>query len=125
MNTNKQEYTYSISVRKTGETIRENMTYEEAKKMQIMLGKMDKANNEYDHHKYKITKYPVITEQMARNFYADVRGSFGLTGEGTSASVSHKAIAEKLEVSLEFAEIYIYACYRYGITEKQGGGMVI
>ena len=68
-----------------------------------------------------------ITFDQAKAFFRDVLGSFGFDPESTSTHgiVYHEAIAERLSIPLDKAEKYIYACYRYGITEKQNGGMVI
>lgn len=67
-----------------------------------------------------------ITKTMAVGFYADLCGTYNGSptryGQGV-ASVFH--IAEKMHITQEQAEAYCSALIRYGITERQGGRIVI
>lgn len=65
-----------------------------------------------------------ITEKQAQEFYRDLCGTVneGKTSQGT---LSVEAIAEKMEISVSKAEAFCRAMFKYKITEKQGGGVVV
>lgn len=67
-----------------------------------------------------------ITRKQAQGFYADICGTYNgnanKTGQGI-ASVSH--IAEAMGITESKASEFCNAMISYGITERQGGKIVI
>lgn len=117
---------YSI-VTHDGCIVLHDLTRSEAIKCKRELIRIDKADGTYEPHFYRIIEHNVITKEQAKAFYADVLGSFGFDPESTATHgiVFHEAIAERMDIPMCKIEPFLYACYHYGITEKQGGGMVI
>ena len=65
-----------------------------------------------------------ITERQAHEFYRDLCGA--VNGDKTCQGIlSVEAIAERMEISVSKANAYCQAMFKYGITEKQGGGVVV
>ena len=117
---------YSI-VTHDGCIVLDDLTRSEAIKCKRELIRIDKVDGTYKPHFYKVIEHNVITKEQAKAFFRDVLGSFGFDPESTVTHgiVYHEAIAERLSIPMCKAEPFIYACYHYGITEKQGSGMVI
>lgn len=111
----------------SGYIVLDDLTRSEAIKCKRELIRMDKLDKTYVPHFYHIIEHPGITFEQAKAFYKDVLGSFGFDQESTTTHgiVYHEAIAERLSIPMCKAKPFINACYHYGITEKQGGGMVI
>lgn len=65
----------------------------------------------------------VITEGQAKEFFRDVCGVFHTSG--SDAVVSYELIAERMNLTVERVINFCRACFCYGITERQGGGVVI
>lgn len=68
-----------------------------------------------------------MTEEKARAFWRDLMGT--LWGDpdtkSTRGIMSAELIADHMEISVETASELLFACIRYGITERQGGGYVV
>ena len=110
-----------------GYIVCDNLTRSEAIQCKRELIRMDKLDGTYEPHFYRIIKHHTITLGQARAFYRDVRGTFGINPNSASTYgiVYHETIAERMNLPMEKIEPFIYACYHYGITERQGNGMVI
>lgn len=67
-----------------------------------------------------------MTKKQCKNFIADVKGAiWGNANHPDDAIVEAAFIAERLDISLSKANQFLWACARYGITERQGGGWVV
>lgn len=68
-----------------------------------------------------------MTEAKARAFWRDLMGN--LWGDpdtkSTRGIMSAELIADHMEISVETASEFLFACIKYGITERQGGGYVV
>ena len=64
-----------------------------------------------------------ISYDMALGFYRDLLGVTHTSG--SSGIMPTRMIAEYLGISDDKAEAYLWACARYGITERQGGAWVV
>lgn len=65
----------------------------------------------------------LITESKAQEFYRDLLGTIHSTGN--IGIMSEHLIADHMEMSVERARDMLWACVKYGITERQGGGFVV
>ena len=67
-----------------------------------------------------------ITKEMAKEFYRDLCGTVYKGSKITCGGVmSIEAIADHMEISVERATEFCSAMIKYGITEKQGGMIVV
>ena len=67
-----------------------------------------------------------ITKKMAKEFYRDLCGTvYGDPDKNSQGIMSAEHIADLLNISVERAEDFLYACAEYGITERQGGAWVV
>lgn len=67
-----------------------------------------------------------ITKEMAKEFYRDlcstVYGDYNITAQGI---MTVEMIADCMKISVERENDFLWACARYGITERQGGAWVV
>ena len=66
----------------------------------------------------------LITKEMARSFYEDCVGTIN-HGVRNRWSLDEDDIASKMGIDVDKATDYLWACAKYKITERQGGGWVI
>lgn len=68
-----------------------------------------------------------VTKEQARAFWRDLRGSFGYEPDGndTHGVVTAKHVAEKLGISEEKANAYLWACVWHGFSDRASGRFVI
>lgn len=67
-----------------------------------------------------------ITQGMAREFYRDLCGTVNGNADKTCQGVLPvDEIAERMGISTEKANEFLWACAKYGITERQGGMWVV
>ena len=70
-----------------------------------------------------------ITKSQAQEFWRDLMGT--LYGDpdykGSGWSVQPEAVAEKMSISVEKAEAFLWRCCRddLHLTDRQGGGFVV
>lgn len=68
-----------------------------------------------------------MTEAKARAFWRDLMGT--LWGDpdtkSTHGIMSAELIADHMGIPVDTASEFLFACCRYGITERQGGGYVV
>lgn len=68
-----------------------------------------------------------MTEAKAKAFWRDLMGT--LWGDpdtkSTRGIMSAELIADHMGIDSETASEFLFACIRYGITERQGGGYVV
>lgn len=63
---------------------------------------------------------------MAKEFYRDLCGTvYGDCNKNSQGIMSAEHIADLMGESLERTEDFLWACARYGITERQGGAWVV
>jgi hypothetical protein len=68
----------------------------------------------------------IITKEMAKEFYRDLCGTvYGDCNENSQGIMSVEMIADHMGISIEHANDLLWACARYGITERQGGAWVV
>ena len=68
----------------------------------------------------------MITKAQAKEFYRDLCGTvYGDANKSCGGIMSEKLIAEHLKISEQQATEMLWACARYGITERQGGAWVV
>ena len=68
-------------------------------------------------------RFDGVSKSQAKNFFADVCGTFH-TG-GNDLIMSAEDIAEAMGITVRQAKKYLRACANHKITERQGGGWVI
>ena len=67
-----------------------------------------------------------ITKAQAAEFYRDLCGTvYGDARHSGGGIMSEALIAEHMGISEERASEFLWACARYGITERQGGAWVV
>lgn len=67
-----------------------------------------------------------ITKSMAKEFYRDLCGTaYGNANKTCQGIMSVALIAELMKISMELANEFCTAMIKYGITERQGGGIVV
>ena len=67
-----------------------------------------------------------ITREMAEEFYRDLCGTVYKGSRKTCGGVMPvELIADHMKISKERATLFCYAMIKYGITEKQGGMIVV
>lgn len=67
-----------------------------------------------------------ITKEMAREFYRDLCGTvYGDENKTCGGIMSAGLIADHMRMSIEATNDFLWACARYGITERQGGAWVV
>lgn len=68
-----------------------------------------------------------ITEAKAKAFWRDLMGTLWGDSEtkSTHGIMSVELIADHMGISVETASEFLFACIRYNITERQGGGYVV
>lgn len=68
----------------------------------------------------------IITKNQAAEFYRDLCGTvYGDCRESGGGIMSAELIAEHMRIATETAEKFLWACAKYGITERQGGAWVV
>ena len=68
----------------------------------------------------------IITKNQAAEFYRDLCGTvYGDSRKSGNGIMSAEMIAEHMRITTETAEKFLWACARYGITERQGGAWVV
>ena len=68
---------------------------------------------------------PKHSKLQVIGFYADLKGTMGLSMKSTSGIVSPKLVADYMHISVEEAEDWLWDCCHYKVTERQGGGFVV
>ena len=67
-----------------------------------------------------------ITQKMAKEFYRDLCGTvYGDANKTAGGIMSAELIADHMRISVEKATEFLWACAKYGITERQGGAWVV
>lgn len=67
-----------------------------------------------------------ITKEMAREFYRDLCGTaYGCPDMSCQGIMSVEHIADLMNIAVESASEFLWACAKYGITERQGGAWVV
>lgn len=67
-----------------------------------------------------------ITGKTAREFYRDLCGTvYGNHDINSQGIMSEEHIADLLGIPVERATDFLWACAKYGITERQGGAWVV
>lgn len=67
-----------------------------------------------------------ITKEMATEFYRDLCGTvYGDPNKNCQGVMNEVLIAEHMGISVLRANLYIHAMIKYGITERQGGMIVV
>lgn len=67
-----------------------------------------------------------VSEQQAKEFYRDLCGTvYGDCNKNSQGIMSVEMIADHMKMSVERANDFLWACARYGITERQGGAWVV
>lgn len=67
-----------------------------------------------------------ITKGQAKEFYRDLCGTvYGNANKNCQGIMSIGLIADHMRISVEKANTFCNAMIQYGITERQGGGIVI
>lgn len=77
-----------------------------------------KPQSEFDQWLYR-------EQCKAVEFYRDLRGTLHLTGKGTSGIVSVQHIAEVMNIETWKAMEFVSSVVFFGISEFQGGGLVV
>lgn len=68
----------------------------------------------------------ILSKEEANNFYKDLCGTFNHDSTKTCQGIaSISLIAERMEISEDRTMEFCNAMLKYGITERQGGGIVI
>lgn len=65
----------------------------------------------------------MIKESQAKEFYRDLLGTIHSTGN--IGIMSEYLVADHMGITPERARDMLWACVKYGITERQGGGFVV
>lgn len=69
---------------------------------------------------------PTITKPQAQEFYRDLCGTvYGNPNKNSQGIMNIPGIAYHMGISIERTEEFCNAMIKYGITEKQGGMIVI
>ena len=67
-----------------------------------------------------------ITKGMAQEFYRDLCGTvYGDSSKNSQGIMSVGLIADHMRISIEKANAFCNAMINYGITERQGGKVVV
>jgi len=67
-----------------------------------------------------------ITKEMATEFYRDLCGTvYGDPNKNSGGVMSIGLIADHMKISIEKANDFCNAMIKYGITERQGGMIVV
>lgn len=68
-----------------------------------------------------------INRTEAIGFWNDLRGTFynGDHVHATSAIVQPEFVAKLMEISVDEATEFLWACVHHNLTDRQGGGFVI
>lgn len=119
---------YAITKETESDFLKQGHTLDEGE-YAIFNGECVRGMTEYEECFYNIDKIDGvdcwgnikadITEKQAEEFYRDLQGT------AKDGILSVEAIAEKMEISVSKANAYCQAMFKYGITEKQGGGVVV
>lgn len=68
----------------------------------------------------------IITKEMATEFYRDLcRTVYGDSTKNSGGVMSEELIADHMKISIEKANDFCAAMIKYGITERQGGMIVV
>lgn len=68
----------------------------------------------------------MITKAQAKEFYRDLCGTvYGNADTNSQGIMSAALIADHMKMPIEKANDFLWACAKYGITERQGGGWVV
>ena len=68
-----------------------------------------------------------IREEQAREFWRDLRGTLKYDPDGydTHGIMSPELVASHMGIPTETASSFLWACVKYHITDRQGGGFVV
>ena len=67
-----------------------------------------------------------ITKENAKEFYRDLCGTvYGNANKNCHGIMSVGLIADRMKISIEKANMFCNAMIKYGITERQGGMIVV
>ena len=67
-----------------------------------------------------------ITKEMAKEFYRDLCGTvYGNADKNSQGVMSIGLIADHMLISVEKATLFCDAMIKYGVTERQGGMIVV
>ena len=66
-----------------------------------------------------------ITKAQAQEFYRDLCGTVNENSKTCQGTLSVEKIADRMEISIEKANEFCNAMIKYGITERQGGAIVV
>ena len=67
-----------------------------------------------------------ITKPQAEEFYRDLCGTvYGDSSKNSQGIMSVGLIADHMRISIERANAFCNAMIRYGVTERQGGKVVV
>ena len=66
-----------------------------------------------------------ITEKMARNFWSDLMGTLRFNTEGTHGVMSSAHIAQKMGITEEKAEAFMWACVKFRFSDRANGMFVV
>lgn len=66
-------------------------------------------------------------EKQAREFWRDLRGTYGYNPDGkdTHGTININSVVQKMKISADDAERFLWVCTDMGLTDRQGGGWVI
>ena len=64
-----------------------------------------------------------IDEHKAKEFYRNLLGTIHSTGN--IGIMSEYLVADHMDMSVERARDMLWACVKFGITDRQGGGFVV
>ena len=69
---------------------------------------------------------PTITKPQATEFYRDLCGTvYGNANKNSQGIMNIPMIAHHMSISIDRAEEFCNAMIKFGITEKQGGMIVV
>lgn len=67
-----------------------------------------------------------ITKTQAQEFYRDLCGTvYGNANKNSQGIMSVGLIADHMRISIEKANAFCNAMIKYGVTERQGGKVVV
>lgn len=67
-----------------------------------------------------------VSESQAKEFYRDLCSTvYGDCNKNSQGIMSAEMIADYMKISIERANDFLWACARYGITERQGGAWIV
>ena len=66
-------------------------------------------------------------EKQSREFWRDLRGTYGYNPDGkdTHGTININGVRQKMKISADDAERFLWICTDMGLTDRQGGGWVI